>query len=217
MNWFNGQRTLLFVLLLIYSPSLIYAAVEVDNNGNSKADTYFSKRSKSNRSTKPSSSKFVPAPHYLALQIGSFFNDNAYQWGSAEKEGVGEFNAGVTYRFGEWVDSTDFVIRMDFGSYNLATGPSTKMSILPMITFPDANSGFPLYFGLGAGLGIFFKQVDSESDISLDYQLIAGTRFFNVIENMGLIFETGMKNHFNLLSDGQYNSVFLSAGTVFVF
>jgi hypothetical protein len=86
-----------------------------------------------------------------------------------------------------------------------------------MIFFPDANSRFPLYFGGGAGLGVFFKQLENESALSFDYQLVAGARFFDLIDNFGLMIETGMKNHILLFSDGQFNGVFLTVGGVFNF
>ena len=58
---------------------------------------------------------------------------------------------------------------------------------------------------------------EGESSLSLDYQLIAGARIFDVFENTGFLIETGMKNHVHLLSDGQFNGVFLTVGSVFTF
>jgi hypothetical protein len=47
--------------------------------------------------------------------------------------------------------------------------------------------------------------------------LVAGARFLNVIDTMGFMIETGLKNHIHLLSDGQFNGVFVNVGTVFTF
>lgn len=157
------------------------------------------------------------APRYLGLHIGTYIDDKAYKWAVPFSEDVGKLNAGVSYRVGEWVNSMDLLFRADFTSYELATGRALKMSLLPLVTFPDVSSGFPLYFGAGAGLGIFFKQVSKESVLSLDYQLLAGARFFNIIDNIGFNIEAGIKNHMHLLSDGQFNGIFLTVGTVFNF
>ena len=86
-----------------------------------------------------------------------------------------------------------------------------------MLTFPDANSQFPLYFGLGVGPGFFIKQLESRSSLALDYQLIVGARFMNVFDQLGFMVESGLKNAALLGTPGQYNGVFVNVGTVFAF
>lgn len=140
---------------------------------------------------------------------------------SGEKNGqeddIGRTSFGVTYRVGEWKNSMDLGLRIDYNEFELAGEKPTKLSFMPILTFPDATSKFPLYFGAGMGLGVFFKQVPNKSAISLDYQLVTGARFFNVFENTGFFIEAGLKNHIFLLSTGQLNGTFLSAGLVFTF
>jgi hypothetical protein len=156
--------------------------------------------------------------HYLAVHVGWFANDNAYKWGSPDNQtNVGRYNFGLTYRMGEWVNSMDLLVRFDVSRINLAEGGVTKFSFLPVITFPDATSRFPLYFGAGAGLGVFGNQIAGESGISLDYQFLAGARFFNIWGQTGLFVEGGVKNHLLLLSDGQFNGTFIATGLVFTF
>lgn len=158
------------------------------------------------------------ADHYLALHFGRLMSSQSWEWGSkGRKDNEGENNIGMTYRLGEWINSMDFVIRVDFNEYTVNGERLQKMSFLPMITFPDAASLFPLYFGIGGGLGIFFKQLDQESPLSFDYQLILGARFFNIYQNTGFFIESGLKNHIQITSDGQFNSTFLSGGLVFTF
>lgn len=157
--------------------------------------------------------------HYLMVGIGSFVNSKSYKWGPERSlDDPGEFNAGVTYRFGEWVNSMDFMIRVEYQTFdvNASTDPK-KMSIVPMFMFPDARSGFPIYFGAGAGVGIFFSQPDDESNLSLDYQIVIGGRALNVFDTVGFFAETGIKNHVLLLSSGQLNGVFVTVGSVFTF
>lgn len=159
-----------------------------------------------------------PSDHYLAIHLGTFVSDNQYKWGAHDSDSnVGRLNLGLTYRVGEWVNSMDLDIRVDYQSYSLAEGSASKLSFLPVILFPDASSKFPLYFGGGAGLGVFTKQVAGASPISFDYQLLLGARFFDVVQSTGFFVEAGLKNHILLLSQGQFNGTFISAGAVFSF
>jgi hypothetical protein len=156
--------------------------------------------------------------HYLAVHVGWFANDNSYKWGSPDSQtNIGQYNFGLTYRMGEWVNSMDLLFRFDVAHMNLAEGGVTKFSLLPVVTFPDATSRFPLYFGAGVGLGVFGNQIAGESGVSLDYQFLAGARFFNIWSQTGLFVEGGVKNHLLLLSDGQFNGTFIATGLVFTF
>lgn len=156
--------------------------------------------------------------HYLAVHGGVFVSDTAYKWSRPDQQdNIGTWNFGVTYRVGEWVNSMDLNLRVDLARIAPSAGPTTKLSFLPVVTFPDAGSRFPLYFGIGAGLGIFTNQIDGESSLTLDYQLLAGARFFNLWGQTGLFVEGGLKNSLFLLSDGQFNATFVAGGLVFTF
>lgn len=190
--------------------------------GKKAAQEFFLERKKSKKArpaapSAPRQMSSASGDRYLALHLGIAFDEETYKWGERNKDDVSEFNAGVTYRMGEWVNSMDMNFRADLTFFELREGKALKLSLLPLITFPDVRSRFPLYFGAGAGLGVFFKQIRDESHISLDYQVVAGARLFELVENMGIIFEVGMKNHVLLLSDGQYNGAYFSVGSVFEF
>jgi hypothetical protein len=158
------------------------------------------------------------ADHYLALHVGSYLSDNSYKWGIPEnQENVGRWNLGVTYRVGEWVNSMDLLMRFDVSRFALNEDSVTKFSFLPIITFPDASSRFPLYFGAGIGLGVFGTQLNGESSLALDYQLLAGARFFNIWDMTGLFVEGGIKNHVHIFSDGQFNGTYITTGLLFTF
>lgn len=159
--------------------------------------------------------------HYLALHFGKMMSSQAYDWGPQPMmKDAGDYTAGITYRLGEWKNSMDLNLRLDFIQYTLDGATQThpqKLSFLPMITLPDVSSRFPLYFGVGMGPGVFLQQVDGKAPLSLDYQLIAGARFFNVVDNAGFFIEAGLKNHLLLWNSGQFNGTFLAAGAVFTF
>lgn len=190
-----------------------------NKSGKEAAQEYFKPNVEVNESTSP-----TPAPryiqsgeHYLAISAGSHIQGDAWGWGQKEKQkSVGADSAGITYRYDEW-GQTDLNIRIDFNEYSLLNERPLKMSFMPLIVFPEASSKFPLYFGAGAGLGVFFKQIQDESNVTFDYQLFMGARFFNVYGSTGFFIETGLKNHLHLTSDGQFNGTYLAAGAVFTF
>jgi len=206
----------------LYTQSVETQKVEnEDRVGKEAAAKYFeSKTSGSSSSTAAAGDR----DHYLALHIGFFIDSDAYSWGVDHNgynmnhaDDPGKLNLGLTYRMGEWTSTMDLNFRADFQTYELGKDKPLKLSVMPLITFPDAYSQFPLYFGAGLGPGIFFKQVSQESSISIDYQLIAGARMFDLIENTGFFLEFGLKNHLLLLSDGQFNGVFIAGGAMFTF
>lgn len=201
------------------APAQDAPAAKSPATGKKKAGTYFQtrKNAKSNESSRAPAADTGAAPHYLALHAGGFFSDQGYNWGHGKQEDIGKFNIGVTYRMGEWVNSMDFALRFEYTSYSLDEGDARKISVVPVLMFPDASSKFPLYFGAGIGPGFFIKQLNKESAIAADYQLFAGARFLNVIDQVGFMVETGLKNHLQLFSDGQYNGVYVNVGAVFNF
>ncbi|MGE4133011.1 MAG: hypothetical protein AB7F86_15325 [Bdellovibrionales bacterium] len=183
--------------------------------GKEKAQDYF----KARKTTKATSSSTEPGatPRFLMVHLGGYFSDQGYKWGDGDQSNLGRLNAGVTYRMGEWVNSMDFSMRIDYSGYSLEEGDARKLSFGGIITFPDANANFPLYFGIGLGMGFFIKQVNEESALALDYSVLAGARFRDIIGKTGFMVESGLKNHLHLLSDGQFNGVYVNVGCVWAF
>lgn len=185
-----------------------------EDTGKQEATKYFNKRSPASETSVSSG----PNDRYLAIHIGGYLMGDSYVWGRQDKvEEVGKFNAGVIYRIGEWINSADFLMKVDFSAYEVDDVKPVKMAVIFAGSFPDSSSKFPLYFGGGIGPGFFFKQARSESPLSIDYQIFGGVRFFDVFESVGFFAEAGLKNHFHLLSDGQFNGTFLAVGSLFTF
>lgn len=209
-------------LCLLVAFSARAQMVEVQDSGQSgkaKAEKYFQKRKPSDTTERAPSSDSAPGPkpHFFALHIGTYVDSQGYNWGNGDQHNIGKFNAGVTYRLGEWVNSADFMIRMEYSSYSLDEGDARKLAFLAMIGFPDSNSRFPLYIAAGVGPGFYLKQLHGQSAVSFDYQLVGGARFMNVIDNLGFFVEFGLKNDIQLFSEGQFNGLFLGAGTAWSF
>lgn len=196
--------------LVIFLSSSAFAEQPVV--GRAAAAKYFQKRS-------PAQNLFTGGDsHYLALHFGKYMNTQSYEWSKVgQEDGVGDKNFGLTYRIGEWQNSMDLNLRVDYAEFALAGENASKITFMEIVTFPDAAAKFPLYFGAGLGLGVFTKQIEKKSPVSFDYQLILGARFFEVYENTGFFIEAGFKNHFHLLSSGQLNGTFLASGLVFTF
>jgi hypothetical protein len=201
-------------------------AVEVQDNppptvGKKRATEYFLKRKQVSSSSSSSGTRQVSSsggdPRYLAIHVGGFLDSTSYNWGHRDKRDPGLLNFGVSYRVGEWVNSMDLLFRAEFTNFKLDEGRAQKLSFLALLTFPDANSRFPLYFGAGLGPGIFTKQIKDESALALDYQIVAGARFFDVLDTLGFQFEVGLKNSVHLLDDGQFTGFFMGVGAVFSF
>ncbi len=153
----------------------------------------------------------------LMILVGPYTDSVAYAWqGSDKRTKVGSATYGVTYLFDQW-NAIDVNFRGEFSEFKIDDQQLLKLSLMPLWTFPMWESHFPLYFGLGAGLGVFFKQVEGESNLSFDYQLIVGVRVPELLQNAGFAMEFGMKNHLHILSDGQFNGTSLTVGTVFTF
>lgn len=193
--------------------------------GREKAQNYFKGR-KASKSRGPASEEgssssggndSLDTPRLMSLHVGTFFTDEAYSWGHGDAKNIGRFNAGVDYRLGEWVNAADLSMRIDYTSYSLDEGAARKLSLGAIVTFPDAKSRFPLYFGAGLGPGFFIKQIRNSSAMSLDYSLFAGVRFLNVLDHVGFLIETGLKDHVHLFSEGQFNGVYVNVGSVFAF
>ena len=191
---------------------LSWARAEEPVVGKNAAGKYFQKDSEDRESALRANAESL-----LMLHVGGFSSSTSWDWkDSTKRGGVGKATYGVTYLYDHW-GSLDVNIRLDFIEYKIDEERATKLSLMPLWTFPMAERHFPLYFGFGIGPGIFFTQLPDESNLSVDYQLIAGARFMDLYENFGAFIEFGLKNHLQVLSDGQFNGTALAAGCVFTF
>lgn len=154
----------------------------------------------------------------MAIGFGTFSDGTSYNWAQNGKESAtGKWGADITYRFSEQEFLFDESFKVSYNQYKPANQDASKLSLLYAITFPEATSKFPIYFGAAGGLGVYLKQIEDESPISFDYQLYLGLRAFNLFDSVGVYIEGGMRNHLHITSDGQFNGTFLSLGTIFNF
>lgn len=210
-----GRFYFVFVLLLSMLPGVESVAQSAPKVGRSAAAKYLEPATK--EIGPPVSARSGPTDGFLYLMAGPYISSASYAWkGGDKRTGVAKNSYSITYLFDHW-GSIDTNIRIDFNEFVLDDDKVTKMTLMPLWTFPMIETRFPLYFGFGAGLGVFFKQIQDESNLSLDYQLVSGLRFPELFENAGFVFEFGLKNHLHLLSDGQLNATSLTVGALFSF
>jgi hypothetical protein len=199
------------------------AAAKYFQSGNKVGDSRFSQAGDQEEEAAPrrypsNIDSLSSEQRYLAFGLSNYMSSDAYNWGmSGKEESIGKWGLDMTYRVSEYNNLMDQAVRVSYTEYKPAGKRASKMSFMYALTLPDAGSKFPLYFGFAAGPGIFFKQLEDESSLSLDYQLFLGLRLFNLFESAGFYVEAGLKNHLQLTSDGQVNGNYISVGAIFTF
>ena len=201
------------LILVVFSAGFRAQAEDAPKVGRKAAARYFDKGEPAAPRHPGSDSE----DQLLMIGVGTYIGSKSYGWKGADtRDNIGRANYGLTYLFDRW-HGMDLNFRADFAEFKLDDDQYQKLSLLPLLTFPGSSSRFPLYFGGGAGLGVFFKQAPGYSNLSLDYQLVAGARFMDLFNNFGFFFEFAMKNHLHILSGGQFNGNAITAGGVFSF
>lgn len=224
------KTSVLVAILVVFSISDAFGRTEVGSSGDSvqsqdiqkqgeaEAAEYFKKENKGE--TPSTSGPVASGDHYMAIHFGGFFDSDSYEWSGRwpHDNDPGKLTVGVTYKLDSYGKFADFAIRGDFRTFSMPEGEPFMLDVLAMLLFPEDSSRFPLYFGLGVGPGIFFKQIPGRSYLALSYQMVVGARVFDVIgQSAGLFIEGGLKNHLHLLSGGQFNGFFLAGGVMFQF
>lgn len=153
------------------------------------------------------------------IHMSGFLNSSSNKWGSEGKgEDMGRFNFGLTHFRGpsEWIG--DVAIRTELTTYRVNGRQPVKLAALPMLFYPEWTDEFPIYFGVGLGLGIMFNSPKNESAFTFEYQASLGFKFdkiFSPSEGWGFFLEGGIKNHLNILSRGEFDSEYIAAGVSF--
>jgi len=190
--------------------------------GRKAATKYFVKDERSVSSESESEVKPVKKSsnvNYLfSLHFASYLKSDAYRWGpNSSESSIAKMNYGITYLFTDFMEAADAGIRLDFTEYRVNDIFTKKLSIMPVYIFPKHENLFPFYFGFAVGPGVFFNQIENESNISADYQLFAGLQFLEIYGTAGINLEFGLKNHLQLTTDGQVNGSYAALGAAFTF
>jgi hypothetical protein len=187
--------------------------------GKTAAAKYFQKNGDTAAPVRYAASEVLDSgDRFLALGLSGYTKSDSYEWGGVgDESNVAKLGVDLNYRLSSYNNLLDYSLRISYNQFEPAGQKASKLSFLYAMTFPDAGSQFPLYFGGALGGGVFLTQLSGESPLTLDYQLFLGLRIFDLFERTGLYVEGGLKNHVQLTSNGQLNGTYVAAGAIFTF
>lgn len=199
---------ILFISLLIFNHLQTYGKDQEKKSGYGYIlKNYFSKR-KSNFFNHKGS------PRNITLYGGSSFfretlNDNLESL---------SFVFGLNQRIKEFPTIGDLNLQVGVESIQLKSHRSFVVEVNPRFTLPDVRSGFPLYIGLGGGVGIFPRHlVKKIPALSVNLQTFAGVRLLDLYYNLGFMAEATAKVQIPLSDMTVYLELLASLGIVFSF
>jgi len=92
------------------------------------------------------------------------------------------------------------------------------LEVTPRITIPETYRSFPLYIGVGAGVGFYPKAIiHKKPSLSLNGQFFIGLRFLDLYHNLGLSAELNMRVHFPVKELNIYLESLSQVGLIFKF
>ncbi len=145
----------------------------------------------------------------LSLALGGLVQTKSYGWAD---ESMGGWSGELAYQSQTEYFRTGYAL--DFQKFVDDEQELSKLAFLFSVSFPRRLT-FPVYIGASVGPGYFLKQKRDESELTLDYKGYMGLR---LSQNNNLFFlEGGVKNHLNVLTDGQFIGWFVSSGVAYRF
>lgn len=128
------------------------------------------------------------------------------------------FILGFRQQFKEVMGIGDFGLKAEIQSLRLKTGRATQINVTPVFSLPDEASGFPVYVGLGGGIGFYpYFILDSKPSLSVNFQLFTGIRLADLYENLGINGELTLHAHIPFREERLYMETIVSLGLVFSF
>lgn len=203
------QQILLFCALMFTLPQ-VWAA----GTGRSAALKYFTKKPNSESAKikvrQPQSSSSGSDRGLIAIGAGSLIQTKSYDWAGNDLKG---WSLNASYQS---LKSSYFNrgYELEFQKISAGENQLSKLSFLLSFSFPKRLS-FPVYVGVAAGPGYFFKQTEGESEFTIDYKAYLGLRLNRSTSQYFL--QSGVKNHVHVLSDGQFVGWFVSSGVAYKF
>ncbi len=92
------------------------------------------------------------------------------------------------------------------------------LEVTPRISFPEVQAAFPLYIGLGAGVGFYPRYlVRKVASVSLNGQVFMGFRLLELYHNLGFSSEINLKMYHPFSETSNYLDVLCQMGLIFSF
>ena len=106
------------------------------------------------------------------------------------------FTLGFNQKIKEVSNVGDLNLQISIFSSQLATRRSTLLEITPQFSVPEIRAGFPLYVGVGAGVGFYPRHIVKKiPTLSVNSQFFIGLRFLDIYHNVGFSTELNLRVH----------------------
>ena len=174
------KKNCFFILLLFFSPTWGGEKPSEKSGYRYIIENYFSKRTASSHYTR-SFSVYSGLSFYRESSVKSLPPFSSFVFGFHQKvKEIKEFG--------------DINIKFSFSSQQLDKQNAFLWEFMPQLSFPDLRSAFPLYLGLGAGFGLYPRNIiRKKPSLSLSSEFFVGLRFLNLYHNFGLSSEISLR------------------------
>jgi len=93
----------------------------------------------------------------------------------------------------------DLQLRASLMASELESDKEISLELTSLFTFPEIETRFPVYFGLGLGFGFYpFYIIEKKPSFSFHSPFLLGLRFFELYSNLGAGAELDLRIHFPL-------------------
>ena len=182
------QKFILIVLLSFCMPLKAEEPIEEQKKSSYRyvMDNYFSSRSK------PSTYNGYNRTFSLSSGL-SFYRVNSQKIFKP----VSSIFLSFTQDIREVEKLGNFQVRTSLMISELQNDKEISLELTPLFTFPEIQTGFPIYFGLGLGLGFYpFYIIEKKPSFSIHSPFLIGLRFFELYSNLGAGAELDLRVHF---------------------
>ena len=179
------KKIFLLILYLIFSQA--WGGEEIKKSEKSAykyvIDNYFSKRDSLSSHYTRSISIYSGLSFYRESSVKSLPSLSSVVFGFNQKAR-------------EIKDFGDLNIQFSFSSLQLDRQKALLLEVMPQLSFPEMRSAFPIYLGLGIGLGFYPRNIiRKKPSLSLSGEFFAGLRFLNLYHNLGFSSEINLRMH----------------------
>lgn len=199
------KKTCVFILLVSFCPSWGDEGKAEKSGYRYIIENYFSKRRGAYQDYSKSFTLVMGTPFYRESREKSFDAFSAVMFG---------FNQ----RIREIAYLGDLNLQVAMFSSKLATRRATLLEVSPRISIPEVQTAFPLYIGLGLGLGFYPRYIIKKlPPFSVNNQFFIGLRFFEIYHNLGFSAEINLRMHYLFSELEIYLETFAQMGLILNF
>lgn len=201
-----------FIFFLFFSYSFQLKAENLSDSKNENSnyqyisDKYFYNRSQVN--------SFIDFKGYILSSGFSIYRLNS----DKRFKPVSSASLSFTQKVAEIRNVGDIQLRPSLLVSQMETGKEISLELSSLMTFPEIQRRFPLYYGAGLGLGFYpFYVLEKKSTLSFHSSFLLGLRFFEIYYNLGGGLEFDLKIQFPFSEKKFYIDTMLRFQFIFLF